>query len=393
MHKERLKNLYPGVDVLSLSATPIPRSLHMSLSGLRDLSLIETPPRKRMPVITATGMWSEVMVKNAVLREYARGGQIFYIHNRVHSIDREAMTVRRLFPKLRADVAHGRMREKDLKETMDRFARQETDILVCTSIVESGLDISGANTLIVSDSQDLGLAQMHQLRGRVGRRDEQAFALFLYPEGVVLTKEAVERLEAIAALGEFGAGYELARRDLEIRGGGELAGVAQHGHAGRVGFQRYCDLLEEAIRRLKGDFRGETQVEAALSCAIPNSYIPQESLRVALYRRLLWTRDTEVIDALRDETADRFGPVPPALDFLFGVARLRAVGPEYGITRVFCGRDETSAQCEDWSPLIKNPPKGWFRRPRGFAGAGGMESFGRLLSHIASIKPEKTTNL
>jgi transcription-repair coupling factor (superfamily II helicase) len=394
MHKERLKNLYPGVDVLSLSATPIPRSLHMSLSGLRDLSLIETPPRKRMPVITATGMWSETLVKSAVLREYSRGGQIFYIHNRVRSIDREAMTVRRLFPKLRVDVAHGRMREKDLKEAMDGFARKETDILVCTSIVESGLDISGANTLIVSDSQDLGLAQMHQLRGRVGRRDEQAFALFLYPEGVVLTKEAIERLEAIAALGEFGAGYELARRDLEIRGGGELAGVTQHGHIGRVGFQRYCDLLEEAIRRLKGDTRGEIQVEVALSCAIPNSYIPQESLRVALYRKLLWTRDMEVIDALRAETADRFGPVPPVLDFLFGVAKMRAVGPEYGILRVFCGHDETSAQCEDWSPLLENPPvKGWFRRERGFAGPGGMESFGRFVSHIASIKPEKTKNL
>jgi transcription-repair coupling factor (superfamily II helicase) len=394
MHKERLKNLYPGVDVLSLSATPIPRSLHMSLSGLRDLSLIETPPRKRMPVITATGMWSETLVKNAVLREYARGGQIFYIHNRVHSIDREAMTVRRMFPKLRADVAHGRMREKDLKEAMDRFARKETDILICTSIVESGLDISGANTLIVSDSQDLGLAQMHQLRGRVGRRDEQAFALFLYPEGVVLTKEASERLEAIAAMGEFGAGYELARRDLEIRGGGELAGVAQHGHIGRVGFQRYCDLLEDAIRRLKGDSRAETQVEVALPCAIPESYIQQESLRIALYRKLLWSRDAGVLDALRDETADRFGPVPAALDFLFGVARLRTIGPDYGISRVFCGCDETSAQCEEWSPLFRNPPvKGWFRREKGFAGPGGMASFCRLASHVASIKPEKTENL
>jgi transcription-repair coupling factor (superfamily II helicase) len=394
MHKERLKNLYPGVDVLSLSATPIPRSLHMSLSGLRDLSLIQTPPRQRMPVMTAAGIWSETLVKNAVLREYSRGGQTFYIHNRVNSIDREAMTVRRLFPKLRVDVAHGRMREKDLKDAMDRFAHKETDILVCTAIVESGLDIPGANTLIVSDSQDLGLAQMHQLRGRVGRRDEQAFALFLYPEGIVLTKEALERLEAIAAMGEFGAGYELARRDLEIRGGGELAGVAQHGHIGRVGFQRYCDLLEEAIRRAKGDFRERTQVEAGLPCAIPNSYIQQESLRVALYRKLLWAGDAEVLDVLRDETEDRFGPVPPALDFLFGMATLRIIGQEFGISHVSCGRDETSAQCEEWSPLFERPPlKGWFRREKGFAGPGGMESFRRFASFVASIKSEKKKDL
>jgi transcription-repair coupling factor (superfamily II helicase) len=252
----------------------------------------------------------------------------------------------------------------------------------------------GANTLVVSDSQDLGLAQMHQLRGRVGRRDEQAFAFFLYPEGLVLTKEAVERLEAIAAMSEFGAGYELARRDLEIRGGGELAGVAQHGHIGRVGFQRYCDLLEEAVRRVKGDAHGKTRVEVALPCAIPNSYIPQESLRVALYRKLLWVRDEEVLDVLHDETADRFGPVPTALDFLFDVARLRVMGPKFGISRFFCGKDETSAQCEEWSPLLKKPPiKGWFRRGLGFMGPGGAESLGYFASHIASIKPEKTKNL
>ncbi|MDR1579026.1 MAG: DEAD/DEAH box helicase [Synergistaceae bacterium] len=385
MHKEHLKNLYPGVDVLMLSATPIPRSLHMSLSGLRDLSVIESPPRKRLPVIAASGMWSETLVKNAVLRENTRGGQVFYVHNRVNSIDREALTVRRMFPNLRVGVAHGQMPEKTLKETMEKFAAGSLDILVCTTIIESGLDMSRANTLIVSDSQDLGLAQMHQLRGRVGRREEQAYAMFLYPEGTILTKEAAERLEAIVALGEFGAGYELARRDLEIRGGGELVGTAQHGNLGRVGFQRYCDLLEEAIRKIKGDTRDRTQVEVMIPSAIPDAYIPQESLRVALYRKLLWTRDKSVLDALYDETIDRFGPIPRPLQFLFDVSRMRVVGADFGISKVLCGADETTIQCAPDSPLFKTkPPKGWFRHSQGFLGPGGLSSLGGFVTHIVS---------
>ena len=383
MHKEHLKNLYPGVDILMLSATPIPRSLHLSLSGLRDLSLLETPPRKRLPVITATGMWSETLVKNAVLREVSRGGQIFYVHNRVNTIEREALMVRRLFPKLRIEVAHGRMPEKHLMNTMNRFADGNLDMLICTTIVESGLDIPRANTLIVSDSQDLGLAQMHQLRGRVGRREEQAFALFLYPERITMTRETVERLEAIAALGEFGAGYELAKRDLEIRGGGELVGVAQHGNLGRVGFQRYCDLLEEAIRRVKGDAREKTQVEVTMPSAIPDDYLPHESLRVALYRKLLWTRDLAALDELYDETLDRFGPMPRALRFLFDVTKLRVIGPDHGILKVFCGSDENSAQCLPNSPLLKKPPpKGWFKRGYGFTGYGGMDAIATFVNHI-----------
>ncbi|MDR3075904.1 MAG: DEAD/DEAH box helicase [Synergistaceae bacterium] len=383
MHKEHLKNLYPGADVLMLSATPIPRSLHMSLSGLRDLSLLDTPPRKRLPVITATGMWSEGLVKNAVLREISRGGQIFYVHNRVNTIEREAMMVRRMFPKLRIAVAHGQMQEKNLKDTMGKFADGELDMLICTTIVESGLDIPRANTLIVSDSQDLGLAQMHQLRGRVGRREEQAFALFLYPEGITLTREAVERLEAIAALGEFGAGYELAKRDLEIRGGGELVGVAQHGNLGRVGFQRYCDLLEEAVRRVKGDTRERTQVEVSVPSAIPGNYLPHESLRVALYRKLLWTHDMEALDALRDETLDRFGPMPRALRFLFDVAKLRITGPDFGVIKVLCAYDETSVQCLPDSPLLKKlPPKGWFKREHGFLGPGGTDALAGFVEYV-----------
>ncbi|MDR3321590.1 MAG: DEAD/DEAH box helicase [Synergistaceae bacterium] len=383
LHKEHLKNLYPSVDVLMLSATPIPRSLQMSLSGLRDLSLLQTPPRKRLPVITAVGPWSETLVKNAVIREKARGGQVFYVHNRVKTIEREAMMVRRLFPKIRVSVAHGQMQEKELKGTMDKFAEGSLDLLVCTTIVESGLDIPRANTMIVSDAQELGLAQMHQLRGRVGRRDEQAFALFLYPAEVSLTKEASERLEAIAAMGEFGAGYELAKKDLEIRGGGQIVGVAQHGNLGRVGFQRYCDLLEEAIRRAKGDFRERTIVEVGMPSAIPVGYLPYESVRVALYRKLLWTQDANNLDLLREETGDRFGPMPRILEFLFDVARIKILGPDFMIARVLCGRDETVIECSPEGPPgdMKTPP-GWFRRMNGFIGPGGFAALGGFIESM-----------
>lgn len=383
MHKEHLKNKYPDVDVLMLSATPIPRSLHLSLSGLRDLSLLQTPPRKRFPVITAIGEWSENLIKSAVLREKSRGGQIFYVHNRVESIDREALTIKRLFPKLQIDTAHGQMPEKRLKSTMDKFAEGELDILVCTTIIESGLDMPRANTLIVSDAHELGLAQMHQLRGRVGRREEQAFALFLHPKGANITKEASERLDAIAAMGEFGAGYELAKRDLEIRGGGELVGVSQHGTLGRVGFQRYCDLLEEAIRRAKGEYREQTRVEVSIPSAIPDSYIPHESVRIALYRKLLWTQDIENLSALKDETADRFGPIPRVLEFLFDVAAIRVKGPDYGIMAVQCGRDETIIQYSpDGRAAEMNPPRGWFKKSDSFIAPGG---FAALSNFVVSL--------
>lgn len=383
LHKEHLKNLYPNVDVLMLSATPIPRSLHLSLSGLRDLSLLQTPPRRRLPVITAVGPWSETLVKNAVLKEKSRGGQVFYVHNRVQSIEREALMIRRLFPKLSVGVAHGQMPEKQLKSAMDKFSAGELDILVCTTIVESGLDMPRANTLIVSDAQELGLAQMHQLRGRVGRRDEQAFALFLHPAEVTLTKEATERLEAIAAMGEFGAGYQLAKKDLEIRGGGELVGVAQHGNLGRVGFQRYCDLLEEAIQRVKGEYRERTQIEVGIPSAIPKDYLPHESLRVALYRKLLWTQELDNLQELYDETIDRFGPMPPVLLFLFNVARIRIKGPDYKIAKVLCGRDETIVQGDPEGPMKDlKTPKGWMRRLDGFIGPGGLSSLGDFIGAL-----------
>lgn len=374
LHKERMKDVYPDVDVLMLSATPIPRSLHMSLTGLRDMSLLQTPPRRRLPVITASSPWSEELVRDAVAREKNRGGQVYYVHNRVKTIDREALMLRRMFPKLLITVAHGQMSERELRDAMDSFAAGKTDILVCTTIVESGLDMPRANTLIVSDSQDLGLAQMHQLRGRVGRRDEQAFAYFFYPAEIRLSHDAAERLDAIAELGEFGAGYELAKRDLEIRGGGELVGTSQSGNAAGVGFERYCELLEEAIRREKGEWKERTVVEVGIPTAIPVDYLPLENLRVALYRRILWMNDTKMLMELKDETRDRFGPLPKTLEFLFAVSAVKILGTERGVSSVTVTKGETVVMFAPDSPLREaKAPLGWYRLNDRMISEGGLD--------------------
>ena len=383
MHKEHLKKVRPDVDVLLLSATPIPRSLYLSLTGLRDMSLLQTPPYKRLPVISLVGAWSEHLVKNAVLREKNRGGQVFFVHNRVHSIGGRALMLRRLFPKLSVEVAHGQMSEAELERVMERFSDGDLDILVCTTIVESGLDIPRANTLIIDDAHELGLAQLYQLRGRVGRREEQAFALFLYPTEVQLTQDASERLEAIAELDELGAGYRLSRRDLQIRGGGDLVGFSQHGHLNRIGFQFYCEMLEEEIAKLRGHWKERASVEVGIPCAIPAAYLPQENLRVTLYRRILKLETKEELDSLREEVLDRFGPLPPVLEFLFDTAELRILAPLFGIRTILCGRDETVIQGNPEEGLagIKHPP-GWMRRLDGFIGPGGYQAVSAFLKSL-----------
>ena len=386
MHKEHLKKIRPDVDVLLLSATPIPRSLYLSLTGLRDMSLLQTPPYKRLPVISLVGAWSEHLVQNAVLREKNRGGQVFFVHNRVQSIAGRALMLRRLFPKLSVEVAHGQISEAELERVMQRFSSGDLDILVCTTIVESGLDIPRANTLIIDDAHELGLAQLYQLRGRVGRREEQAFALFLYPAEVQLTQDASERLEAIAELDELGAGYRLSRRDLQIRGGGDLVGFSQHGHLNRIGFQFYCEMLEQEIAKLRGHWKERATVEVGIPCAIPASYLPQENLRVTLYRRILKLEKKEDLDSLREEVLDRFGPLPPVLEFLFDTAELRILAPLFGITTILCGRDETVIQGNPDDGLIQiKPPSGWMRRLDGFIGPGGYRSVSAFLKSLQTM--------
>lgn len=373
MHKEQLKKETPSVDVLLLSATPIPRSLSLSLSGIRDFSVLETPPQRRLSVITVVRPWSEELLKNAVLREKNRGGQVFFVHNRIHDIQDRVVMLRRLFPKLRIGVAHSRMAEAQLERTMLDFSTGQTDILVSTSIVESGLDIPMANTLIVDDAHELGLAQMYQLRGRVGRREEQAYAFLFYPNDVTLTVDASERLEAIAGLDELGAGYRLAQRDLQIRGGGDLIGVSQHGNVGRVGYQKYFDLLAVEIARVQGKEKRRAELEIGFPATIPGDYLPQENLRVTLYRRLLKIESPQELADLFAETRDRYGKVPASLRFLFSAALLRAAAPDLGITRILCSRDETILEGVPdgvWGEL--KLPARWFRRVNGFVGPGGF---------------------
>lgn len=383
LHKERVKEKYPRVDVLTLTATPIPRTLQMSLGGLRDISLITTPPRDRFPVITVTGPWRDDLVVRAVKKELARGGQIFFVHNRVRTIQRQVDRLTRLFPEARVSLAHGQMSEERLEKAVVAFARGEVDILVCTTIVESGLDIARANTLIVDDAHELGLAQMYQLRGRVGRRSEQAFAFFFYPADHPLSRESRERLEAISELNDLGSGYNLSVRDLEIRGGGELVGTAQHGHVERVGHLYYLRMLEEEIARLRGEQEQRAQVEVRFPVNIPEDYIPQEAVRLALYRRVLRVGSIQEIRELEEELQDRFGKMPPAVRFLMGVSLLRSKGQKLGIKEVVFSQNETELQ-GDLSlmagPLMK--VGGWLLGGDRAIGPGGFKSLNALLPHF-----------
>ncbi len=377
MHKEQMKKAMPGVDMLMLSATPIPRSLSLSMSGLRDMSVLQTPPQRRLPVVTVVRPFSEELLKNAVLREKNRGGQIFFVHNRIGDIQERAVMLQRLFPKLKV---------AGLEQTTSELAAGQTDILVCTTIVESGLDIPAANTLIVDDAHELGLAQMYQLRGRVGRREDQAYAFLFYPNNARISVESSERLEAIAELDELGAGYQLAQRDLQIRGGGDLIGVSQHGSSTKIGYQRYCDMLAEEISKIKGTYRPQIELEVGFPVSIPGDYLPQESLRVTLYRRMLKAASAAEVRALREETCDRFGKLPPEVEFLFDTAAVKNLAFDFGITKVLAGRYEIILYCApggQWEKI--RLPQRWRRRRDGMIGPGGLAGM-REMAQMLSVQ-------
>lgn len=384
MHKDKLKKLTPGVDVLMVSATPIPRSLSLSLNGLRDMSLLETPPQRRLPVITVVGKWSEEMLKSAVFREKARGGQIFFIHNRIKDIQERYVMLKRLFPNLTVSVAHSKMNEAELENVMQQFTDGKTDILICTTIIESGLDIPSANTLVVDDSHELGLAQMYQLRGRVGRRDEQAYAFMFYPQDVTLTREAEERLDAIAELDELGSGYRLAKTDLQIRGGGDVVGVAQHGHNGKIGYTQYCDILSEEIAKIKGEQKLYADVRVGFPLSITPNYLPQESLRVAFYRRMLKISSLAEELELRAETKDRFGKLPQAVDLLLKLNAVRAELAQLGAQKIEI--DNKTCRIYGETSQMKQVlklPLGWFPKSDGsIEGHGGYRGIEELYRAI-----------
>jgi transcription-repair coupling factor (superfamily II helicase) len=318
--KELLRQLRLRVDVLSLSATPIPRTLQMSLAGLRDISVIETPPEGRRPVKTYVGEYDEELAKQAIQRELARKGQAFFLHNRVDTIDETAERVRAMCPSARVAVAHGQMDEKQLEKVMLDFLRGGADVLVCTSIVESGLDISNANTLIVERSDQLGLAQLYQIRGRVGRSRERAYAYLFYPSSAALTGEAAARLSTLSDYTELGSGFKIAMRDLEIRGAGNLLGDEQSGHVAAVGFELYVAMLDEAVAALEGTAADEApepvRMDVPVDAYVPGEYVPYEAAKIEIHRRVAGAREVADLIVLREELGDRFGPLPDALENL-----------------------------------------------------------------------------
>ena len=337
-HKEKLKKLTSQVDVLTLSATPIPRTLNMALSGLRDMSTLEQPPTNRQPVQTYVLEHDWGLVADAIRRELDRGGQVYYLHNRTETIDRTAAKLRALLGEsVRIATAHGKMDQEQLGDIMSQMTDGELDILVCTTIIETGIDLPNVNTLIIEDADKLGLAQLHQIRGRVGRSSRRAFAYLTYRKGKALSEVAAKRLEAIREFAEFGSGFKIAMRDLEIRGAGNVLGPEQSGFMLSVGYDMYLKLLEEAVLKEQGQevpARTECAANLAVSASVPDRYVPSPEQRMDLYRRIAALRTEEDADDLVDELIDRYGEPPRPVNNLISVALLRAQAAQADITDI-----------------------------------------------------------
>jgi transcription-repair coupling factor (superfamily II helicase) len=342
-HKERLKRFRAHVDVLTMTATPIPRTLEMALTGIRQMSTVDTPPEDRQPVLTYVGGYDEGLALGAVRRELLREGQVFWVHNRVATIDRHAAWLQQQLPEARIVMAHGQMDEDTLERQMVRFWDRDADVLVCTTIIESGLDVPNANTLIVDRADKLGLAQLYQLRGRVGRSGERAFAYFFFPPVRELTEEAHERLATISRHQALGSGFRIALRDLEIRGAGNLLGAEQHGHIAAVGFDAYCRILQQSVAELQGEpiaEEKELRIDLPVRAFVPPGWVAQESLRLELYRRISLAADHDALERIREETVDRYGPLPTEVATLFAVASLRVTSRRLGIEEVSTYREQ-----------------------------------------------------
>lgn len=339
------------VDVLTLTATPIPRTLYMSLVGVRDISTIDTPPEERLPVATYVGEYDDHLVRQAILRELDRGGQIFFVHNRVMGIEQIDQRLKSIVPEARVGIGHGQLDEHQLEQAMIDFVKGDIDVLLCTSIIESGLDIPNANTLIVDRSDRFGLAQLYQLRGRVGRGAARAYAYFLYDKVSGMTEDARRRLEAIREANELGMGYSIAMRDLEIRGAGDLLGMRQSGHISAVGFDLYTKLLQRAVGELRSIRDGTAPPPMALSgvnidlpleAYIPSGYVNAEGLRLQLYRRMGNITSAIDIDALAQELADRFGPLPQPVENLMFQLHLKVLANNAHITAIVRDRERSN---------------------------------------------------
>jgi transcription-repair coupling factor (superfamily II helicase) len=333
------------VHLLTLTATPIPRTLNMAMSGLRELSIIGTPPQHRLAVKTFISQWDPVLIREAFQRELARGGQVYFLHNEVDTIEKTARELGELVPEARIRIAHGQMPERELEQAMLDFHRQRFNVLVCTTIIESGIDIPSANTIIVNRADRFGLAQLHQLRGRVGRSHHRAYAYLVVPNRKAMTADAEKRLEALASLEELGAGFTLATHDLEIRGAGELLGEGQSGQIAEIGFSLYTELLERAVKSIRSgkipdldpSARHGAEVELHVPALIPEDYLPDVHARLTLYKRIASARDEDALQELQVEMVDRFGLLPEPTKQLFATAALRVEATRLGLRKLDLG--------------------------------------------------------
>jgi len=339
--KERLKKLRVNVDVLTMTATPIPRTLNLSLLGVRDMSIINTAPNDRLPIHTCIHVFDEKIIREAIERELAREGQCFFVHNRVQNIELYANLVRQLVPQARVAIGHGQMSEAQLEEVMSAFIRHEIDVLVCTTIIGSGLDIPNANTIIINQADQFGVSELYQLRGRVGRYKHRAFAYLLVAGNRAMSEDAQKRLKALEEFATLGSGFLIAMRDLEIRGCGNILGAEQHGHIAAVGYDTYCQLIAEAVAEAKGEpvaIRRLPTCDIAIDAYIPETYVPSEAQRITLYKRIADAKTTENVDELQSELADRFGKPPAPVKRLLEIMRARAMGADCGVSRIAAAR-------------------------------------------------------
>ena len=363
-HKEKLKQFRENIDIISMSATPIPRTLYMSLSGIKDMSVINTPPKNRLPIRTFVGTYNDNVVKNAIVHELDRDGQVYYLYNRVETIEEFRLKLKELVPNARIAVGHAKLSEKELEEVIVGFANHDYDVLLCTTIIENGLDIPNANTMIIHDADKFGLAQLYQLRGRVGRSERQAYCYCLYKAGKNITKDALQRLNAIKEFTTLGSGYQIAMRDVEIRGVGNILGTKQHGHMVNVGFDTYCQLLEETVNELKGEVvktKPPAIVDINVTAFIPEDWVGSKEQKMIEYKRLADVHNETELNYIVSEWKDRFSKIPEEVDNLIKLVQIRLMATKVGVTLIRESMDNirvyTPFTKEEWRILQCKLPR------------------------------------
>ena len=385
-HKEKIKKLKNNIDVLTLSATPIPRTLHMSLVGIRDMSVLEEPPVDRVPIQTFVTEHNDEMIREAINRELARGGQVYYVYNRVRSIDEAAAHIQELVPQANVAFAHGQMEKRELEKIMVDFINGDIDVLISTTIIETGMDISNVNTMIIEDADKFGLSQLYQLRGRVGRSNRTAYAFLLYRRDRMLTEVAEKRLSAIREFSDFGSGFKIAMKDLEIRGAGNVLGKSQHGHMAAVGYDLYCKMLNEAVNDLKGiknEYSFETNVDLSVDAYIPSTYIKSEYQKLDIYKRIAAIESEEELSDMKDELVDRYGSLGTPAVNLLNIALIKSMAHKIGIMEMKGTIEDGPSGC--YKTVMKVYPKAEINTE---AIPDFIDSFGGAMKLVSGSQPQ-----